>query len=327
MAAENQNTVSTEHTPASKLRDTLRDAESRSARVRGKGADVVDLLHMFDEIDQNIAALAAAGADVRAEQARFETVQRKLLGQGPRFVREAGRRLEQERAAAQPGEAQWWWFLDQQLAQQRAGMLRQWIIRASITIAVLLAVWFAYDRLLAPPPETRRASRHSDSGESLVQEGNLPAALAEFEEASALTPEEPDYLVWQGVILSELGESEAAEKVFEQALPLYDTDQDFLTRRVLSYRLAGNLDAADLEVAELIERYPEAGRGYYLRANIAEARGDFGAAIADLEKAVGLAQAAGDTQLEATIRVQLAMVMQAGAAQFPGPEESETESQ
>ena len=325
MTAESLIVTSKEHTTASKLRDALRDAERESSSVRGRGTEVVNLLHQCDRIYLGLAELESAGADVRAERTRFETVQRKLLRQAPRLVREAGARLREDRAAVQPDPAQWWWFLDQQLAQQRAGKLRQRVIRALVAVALLLTVWILYDRLLAPPRETRQAIQHSSTGDSLVQEGNLRAALAEFEAASSLAPEDPDYWVWQAVILSELGEADAAERMFEQARPLYDTDKSFLTQRAKSYRLVGNLDAADLDVAQIIEQYPEAGMGYYLRANIAEDRGDYGAAVADLEKAAELAQAAGENQLEAAIRVQLAMVMQSNTAQFPAPEESEPE--
>jgi hypothetical protein len=64
---------------------------------------------------------------------------------------------------------------------------------------------------------------------------------------------------------------------------------------------------------------PSSAIGTYVRANILAERGDYAAAVADLERAAELAQEAGDSQLEATARVQRAMLMQLWAGQLNTP--------
>jgi hypothetical protein len=68
-------------------------------------------------------------------------------------------------------------------------------------------------------------------------------------------------------------------------------------------------------VARVIAQEPESGVGYYLRSSVALAREDYRTAIDDLDRAAELAQAAGDAQFEATVRVQRAMVFQRWTAQ------------
>jgi len=56
-----------------------------------------------------------------------------------------------------------------------------------------------------------------------------------------------------------------------------------------------------------------------MRASVATEAGDYAKAVADLDKAAELAQAAGDTQLEATARTQRAMVIQLQVVQQATP--------
>ena len=71
-------------------------------------------------------------------------------------------------------------------------------------------------------------------------------------------------------------------------------------------------------LSKLLEN-PDSGHGYILRSGIAMERGDYAAAVADLEQAADLAQAAGDAQLEAVARAQRAMVIQLQMVQQATP--------
>jgi tetratricopeptide (TPR) repeat protein len=175
--------------------------------------------------------------------------------------------------------------------------------------------WFVYDRFIAPPPEVRQAYQYSTIGESLVDEGDLETALAEFEAAIALTPDDPSLWVWKGAIHSHQGQTEQAEEAFLTARSLYGEGTGFLQDRSMTYLRLGDVDAAAADVEQVIAQEPESGVGYYLRASVAMAREDYKAAVDDLDRASELAQAAGDTQLEATARVQRAMVFQMWSAQ------------
>ena len=301
---------STVHTPADCIRDALDKAERLVSNLRGCGSQVLKLLHLLDQAAEAIAELDVSGVDVRAESARFETVQRQLCRRQNRFLTEAGAALQEERAAVQPDRTRWWWFLDEEAARQRRYQLRRAATWSLVTVFLCVVAWLVYDRFIAPPPQVRQAFQHSTTGETLVSEGDLRAALAEFEAAAALNPDDPGPWLWQGIVHFELDELDEAELAFETARSRYERDLDFLLDRGMAYLRTGDLVAASADVEQIILETPDAGHAYYLRAGIATERGDYAAAVADLERAAELAHAAGDTRLEATARTQRAMVMQ-----------------
>jgi len=307
--------ISTAHTPADRVREALGKVERLIPNLRGTGPQALELLHLLDQTADGLAKLEAAGVDIRAERARFESVQQQLRHRPNRFLAEVGVAFQEERAAVQPDRAHWWWFLDEILAQQRVRQFRRWLAGILIGALLLVGAWLVYDRFVAPPPEVRQAFQHSADGESLVGKGDLRAALTEFEAAAALTPDDPLPWIWRGVIHVELNEPDAARVAFETARSLYKTNFDFLLERGLIYLRVGDLVAASADAEQAILENPGSGQGYYLRATIATEQKDYAAAIADLERAAELAQAAGDAQLEAAARVQRAMVVQLQTAQ------------
>jgi tetratricopeptide (TPR) repeat protein len=309
-------------TPADSLRDLLDEAERLVANLRGAGPRVVQLAHLLDQTADLLAEMEAAGGDLRAERGRCETVYRQLRRQKGRFLAEAGRTFQEERAAIAPDRARWWWFLDEELALQRRKRLRRVLLWGGVLIVGCIISWLVYDHFIAPPPEVQQAYRYSTTGEGLVEEGDLGAALAEFDAAIALTPDDPTLWLWKGVIHSQLDQMEQAEEAFLTARSLYGEGTGFLQDRSMIYLRIGEVDAAAADVEQLIAQEPQLGVGYYLRANVGTARGNYAAAVDDLDQAAELAQAAGDTQLEATARVQRAMVLQmwtTQVSQLPTP--------
>ena len=304
------------HTPAERIRETLNDAERLIPRLRGSGRQALELLHLLDQAAVTLAELEQTGMDVRAEQVRFESVQERLRSRQARLLREIGTALQEERSAVQPDRVRWWWYIDEDVAQQRRRQLRRILIGAAIAVLVLAVVWAVYYKFVASTPEGR-AQALIGAGENLVQEGDLRGALAQFEAATTLTPSDPAPWVWIGVLHTELNEPEQAQAAFDTARSLYATDFDFLVTRSMTYLRAGDLDAASTDVEQAIQERPDSGLGYYMRANIAVGKGDCTGAIADLQHASDLAETAGDAQLEATIRMQLAYTTQLCAVQQP----------
>ena len=304
----------TARTPAGRVRETLDLAELRVANLRHSGPQALELLHLLDQTAQGLGELEESGMDVRAEKARFETVQRQLERQQRRFLAEAGAVLHEERAVVQPDRSHRWWFLDEMAAQQRQRQLRRTLTWGTVVLLTLAGGWLVYDRFIAPPPEVRQALRqafqHSATGEALVEEGDLQAALVEFAAAAALTPTDPQPWLWQGVIHFESNELDEAQVAFDTARALYGTNFDFLLDRSLTYLRLGDLDAASADIEQAITEVPQDGRAYFVRAGIAEGQGNYAMAITDLEQAAELAREAGDTELEATARAQWAMMVQ-----------------
>jgi tetratricopeptide (TPR) repeat protein len=306
-------------TPADRLRQSLDEAEQFVVGIRGSGPQVLELLHLLDQITDLVAELEVNGVDVRAECVRFETVQRQLRRHQDHLVVEAGSAFQKERVAVQPDRSRWWWFLDEAVVQERRSRLQRMLAWSLVLVFLCVGAWLIYDRFIAPSPQMRQSLQRSAAGEEAIEEGDLQTALAEFEAAAAITPDDPALWVWKGVIHLELGELDEAQEAFDTARPLYDTEADFLVDRALTYLRVGDLDAASADIEQVITADPSSAIGTYVRANILAERGDYAAAVADLERAAELAQEAGDSQLEATARVQRAMLMQLWAGQLNTP--------
>jgi tetratricopeptide (TPR) repeat protein len=308
------------HTPANDVREALSEAERLAANLRKAGPQVVELLNLFDEIADGLEELETAGMDVRVERSRFETAQLQLDSRKGRFLAQAGKAFDEAREAAQPDRGRRWWFVDEEWVQERRQKLRRTLITGAVVVGLLVVVGVLYQLFLAPSPEERQAYRSESRGEYLVREKkDLAAALVEFEAASALLPDNPEYWVWIGVLRLELGDAERAEEAFASARSLYPTHVGFLLKRAEVYRDVGNLDTALADVDQAILEDPDAGWAYYARHSIHLARGELWLALDDLEKADELAQRSGDSQLEAVARVQRAIVLQMVSAPPPTP--------
>jgi tetratricopeptide (TPR) repeat protein len=309
------------HTPADDVREALGDAERLVGNLRKAGPRAVELLNLFDEIADGLQDLKAAGMDVRVEQARFETVQLQLGRHKRRFLTQAGKAFYEAREATQPDRERWWWFLDEAWAQERRQKLRRVLIVGAAVVGLLVIIGVLYELFLAPSPEMREALRSESRGQYLVrEEKDWAAALAEFEAASALFPDNPEYWVWIGVLRLELGDEEGAEEALANARSLYPSHVGFLLKRAEVYRDLGELDAAIADADQAILEDPDFAWAYYARHSIHLARGDPRSALADLEKADELAQESGDLHLEAVARFQKAIVMQMiSASPLPTP--------
>jgi len=299
------------HTPADAVRSALSESERILAAFPRFGPKVVTILPLFDAIVDGLENLESAGMDVRAERARFETVQRLLDRNKGRFLKEAGDALQKARRSVDSDQAGWWWQLDERWRQEKRSRLRHRLVVGGIVVGVLIVLGLVYDLFLAPPREFRRALRHASRGESLVQsDRDLQAALVEFEAATQIYPSEPENWIWVGVLYLELDDEQAAQDAFATARSLYDTQYAFLLKRAEVYAKVGELDAAMADVDQVILENPDMGWAYYIRHSIYVDRGDIQSAIADLERADELAQESGDLWLQAQARVQRGMLMQ-----------------
>jgi hypothetical protein len=100
-------------TPADELRELLGAAEDRAVDPRA-GGGVPELFHWMDEIAQLLPALAADGVDLKAERARWQTLQAQVYRRGHRLLAAWPRpsSLAEARSTMQPDPTHWWWWLD-----------------------------------------------------------------------------------------------------------------------------------------------------------------------------------------------------------------------
>lgn len=296
-------------TPTDRVRHLLSQAEKGVASLRGAGSEALQLLHVLDQIEDDLKQLERRDVDVRVERANFEAVQRQLRDGKRRLLKEARGVLREERERVEPARSRWWWYVDEAVAKERHHKLLRLGAGGAAVLALLAVAWLAYKRFVAPPPEVGQAFRQMEVGRRQVMEEDLRGALAAFEAASELTPDDPEPWLWKGVVHDRLNEADEAEGAFDVARRLYDTRFDFILNRGRVYLQAEDVEQAQADVNRAIEMKPDSGWSYYLRAGIAVRNGDPDAALADLDRAARLAEADGDAQLQALASTQRAGVV------------------
>jgi Flp pilus assembly protein TadD len=304
-------------TSADGVRADLDRAETILCDLSDAGTDALALPRLFDRIERGLEALERLDVDVRVERTRFETMQRQLRRRRRAFLKQARRALDEARREVEPPRSHWWWYLDEEAARERR---RTWLRRgvgATLIVVLLTGAWFAYQLLLAPPPEVGQAYRRIEAGISRVEDGDLQEALGDFSAATELTPNDPEPWLWKGALHDQLGEPVNAERAFAEAEPLFETSFGFFLNRGRIYLHSGSIEKARADIKEAMALKPTSGWPYYLRAGISVREGDYDAALADLERARELAGEDGDARLQNLAASQQARLMQIRAADMP----------
>jgi len=298
------------HSRLDEAREALDQIEARLPSLRGTGGEAVQLLALLDRVAETLDRLEVAGADVRAERGRLDSAWQALQRHARTFLREAGDALREERDRRGPGPLRPWWYLDQAYArQQRRNLLRRGLLALG-GVLLLVLTWLMYDRFLAPPPEVRQALRHADQGQDWALSGDLERALAEFEAAAALTPDDPEMWLWVGLLRQRLGDEAGANQAYEKARQQGLDEKAFHFQRGTFLLQIGDAEAAMADAESAIALAPEWGYGYYLRACVEVLQGETQAAVIDYQRAADLAQAVEDHELEAMARTQMGFLLQ-----------------
>ncbi len=300
-------------TPADELRELLTVAEKRVANVWGSGESSLALLTELDRIDVLWPALEAQGMDLRPEAGRWQTLQASV-------DRRAGAILSDLRAVGGIDKARLemhpegtdapWWRLDDLV---RGVNLRRFRKTGLLLggLAVLGAVLYFGLRLLFPvDPKVAEAGRLTGIGDQLIQgQADFPGALAEFEQAAALTPDDPEVLLRVGVVQEKTGNA-AAEESYTRARALLADDVIFQQTRAYVYLMFGMIDQAEQDLQAALAARPRDPVTWYELASVFELRGEIRDAMDALERVDEYATEAGHIEMSATARYRRGMLMQ-----------------
>jgi len=309
---------------AEELRAVLRQAELAVANLRGMGAEhALGLLHMLDAIEEAVPRLESeVGVDLKPERTRLTTVENMTRSRASILVKEVGQqRLAERRRQVQPAPDRWWWYLDEFVVERRRQMVRRWGMRAIAVAAIVLVATLAYQFFLAPSPEQQALANHLSQGESLVLKGDLEEALAEYEAALALAPDDPSIHLYLLAIREQLGEDEKVAEHYEAARRLSSSPAEFHANlSLVYYRMAsGGLDAvekAEEQALAAVEADEDFALGHFALASVYELQGRVPEAIGEFEIASNLAD---DPSLTVLARMRMGMLMQRPAG---GPVET-----
>jgi cytochrome c-type biogenesis protein CcmH/NrfG len=306
-------------TPADDLRELLRRSELKAVALKGAGQEAVRFLKVLDQIHALFQTLEERGVDLRAEQTRWETVQRQIDSQAKTLVREVETQggLDRLREAEHPSSDRWWWFLDRQVRRHRQRALRRFLVGGGIALVVLAIAAVLYGRFLAPDPKTQQAYKIGQQAERAVRQGDLGAALAAYEALYRLRPDDAEASLWLGALYEELGQGEKANQAFARARLLLADEGDFFARRGMIHLELERVESALADAEKAIAHDPESTVGHLVLGSALEAQGRFSQAVTALEKAASLADAEGNSSLYALIQIRLAVLLQGGRGPTP----------
>ncbi len=293
---------------ADRLRSLLDGCEKRLAALTIDTTP--QLLRDTQTAHELLAQLQAAGADVRGEAARLDTIGERIVTNASAVIKNLGGRDPYNRLRAElaPDATECWWTLDKVLEQSHTRLIKRLLILIGILVAILAAGYIARPVLFPPDPVGDAESAATRA----LQSNNLPVALQAINTGLAALPTNTELLVWKGILQQKSGDMVASTQTFSAAMKTVGSDKKFYLVRALANVRMGDSASVITDTTTLLNRYPDYAEAYYVRATGYEGVGDRNAAIADLEKCSALAQKSGDDTLFAQSRVRLATLLQAG---------------
>jgi predicted Zn-dependent protease len=225
--------------------------------------------------------------------------------------------LSKLRAQRNPPAENWWWFIDQWLEQKRSASIRKGITTTGIVVIIFVALIMAYQRFLAPDKVTQLKYDSISSAQQSMATGDFATALSQIDLALASSPDDTDLLIYKGVLLTKQNQKAEADKVFAQADKILNNHEALLSTRTLDYLQAGDPKSSKASAQELIAYNSKSAEGYFYLAKSEELLGESTPALDDYNQAFALADAQGKSELAATIKISLAMMMQAMNSQLP----------
>ena len=319
-------------TPADELRERLTACEKDIANLRGSGTRARTLLEDMDRISALWPVLEAAGADLRPEAGRWETIQASIRRVARRLLKElrASGGLAAVRAEAHPDDqCAWWWRLDGAVAQEN----KRRVLRTSLTVATMivavLAAYFLFRLLFPVDPNLKAAMDLQSAGELKIQQsGDFAGAVADFQAATTYLPEDAETWLRLGVAQEAVGDLMGTDESYQRARALVASDADFKFSRASVYFTLDLLEKAQRDAEASVAAAPENPYGHYLLSSIYETLGQGPAALAAVQRAAELAEAQEQTQLSAMARYRMAMMMQQAQQRgFEAPLPTETPAQ
>ena len=290
------------------LRAHLAECERALASLDAQRAQA--LLRNAAEAHRLLDKLRAAGADVRAEAARWQTVTERMVKDAERIVNAAGgtRSFVALRSQVAPQLDEPWWALEAIVAARRRRLIRQAIAGFAILAAIGLVGFLLRDVLFPPNP----VGDAIFAAQSALQQGDVSRALQAIEEGLQAAPNHPTLLTWKGTLLD--ARNDPAATAILAAARAGMGERDYLLERSQVNLLLGRYERVVADMTYAIERFADPADAYMMRATALEQQGNLPRAIRDLEAAAAIAERIGNDALFATARVRMGMLLQVAPA-------------
>ncbi len=295
-------------TPADDLRQLLSQSEERLINLTDQ-ASAVGLYSRLDQISELLPQLQATGGDIRAEEARWQSLQERMEARGVRVLRawQGGPSLAAARQAANPDPDRWWWWIDQRVTARRRRRQRRIGGVMLAVLAIVALVVIALPRLFPVDPVVRQSYRLQLRAETALANGDLAESYQALSQAIAIDPTNASLLILHGVVADVQGDLAAAEQSWQQARSLLNGDEaQFFTERGQSYLRVQQVGRAIDDLQAAITLDPASARAYLVLGGALEIEGRYQEALSAYQQASDLADAAGNAELTVMARAQMA---------------------
>lgn len=303
------------------LRNALEEAERQIVRLDRE--NIKPFLVGLDRIEQMFAEYGQDKGAVRAEEARWESL-RKRLSANPGLVATAAANaggLDKLRSQQPPASGPWW-HLDAEVARRRSQTMKRAGMAIGAVAVLALVVW-GFTRFF---PSTGSLTDTTMAIEQLVTAQKWPEALAAVAKARQTQPDEADLLVWEVVLNEQVGNATQAQSSLAQAQQQFGSEPAVFWTLIGNKRQqVGNLDGAEAAGQQALTAAPQDAQVTFLLGSIAEARGDMVQAAAYFSQTIALA---GDTNPELGVMTKMRMGnLMPSIEALPNPAPGETITQ
>src|SRR5690606_22352743 len=209
-----------------------------------------------------------------------------------------------------PPAESFWWHLDEIVARRRRETIRRGLITLVTGAVIIVGLLWAINTFFPPDPTAVAMVETTNTIDQLVSEQRWEEALQVIRAAREQMPDQPQLIVWEAVMLEQLGDRAAAAEALAQAqAALSDQPVQFYLYLGNSRLQSGNLNGAEQAALQAQELDPEEAQVYFLLGGIAETRGEISKAVDYFDQVFQLAQES-NPQLAVIARVRMGQLLQ-----------------
>jgi tetratricopeptide (TPR) repeat protein len=219
----------------------------------------------------------------------------------------------------QPEKSAWWWFIDQDLAEERQAKIKRLAIIGTIVVALLIVLAVVYNQFLAPTPEVQAGIGFQQAAENKLIAGEYQEALAAVNQAIQYLPEYAELYVLRGVLYDILDQPDLAQQNYKQARQILGDEETFYNTRAQYFLFAGRAEEGMADAQMALSINPDSAVSLMYIAQAHEALGDISKAIDYYELASAAAEASNNPTLQVMTRMQIATLLQQYNLASPAP--------
>jgi Tfp pilus assembly protein PilF len=296
-------------TAGTKLREMIRQLEIDVVNLKGKHEKILDILKLRDDIQEELQRLLDQNLNLKSEQTRIETcdliMQRQVQLVESELKATGG--LAAARKQRNPPEELKYWFIDIAYYQAKAKRLRDTLIAVPIIVVVVVALAAGSIYLFGPNNVNARSRTAFVNGQKYLERGEIADAAKQFENAVRIQKKNASAVTYLGVVYDIEGKTDDAKNQFTIAQNIFNDRRQYLMTLGQAYETSNNIPKAEETYNLLIKTSPNFEDAYYARGVIYENQGKSAEAAADYQKAITLAENAGDKNIfdSATLRLNI----------------------